>query len=96
MAGWGTDEMSIYSTLTGRSADERKAIKQAYKGRTGRELEADLRDELSGSELNRAIMLLNQGLQQPEDEIYFAIAGLGTDESTIFRVFGAAGARAEL
>lgn len=86
MAGLGTDETSIYSALTGRTVDERKAIKEAYKRRTGRELEADLRDEMSGSELNRALQLLNQGMQQPEDEIYFAVAGLGTDEATIFRV----------
>jgi len=86
MSGLGTDETSIYSALTGRTVDERKAIKDAYKRLTKNDLETDLRDEMSGSELNRALMLLNQGMQQPEDEIYFAIAGLGTDEDTIFRV----------
>jgi len=86
MRGAGTDEESIYAALTGRTEAERRAIKDAYRARTKRELEADLRDDLSGTELLRALLLLNQGLLQPEDEIYFAIKGLGTDEATIYRV----------
>jgi hypothetical protein len=86
MRGAGTDEESLISALTGRTADERKAIKEEYKRYTGRELEADLRDELSGDDLTRALRLLNQGLLQPEDEIYLAISGAGTDEAAIFRV----------
>jgi len=42
-------------------------------------------DELSGSELTEALMLLNQGMLQVEDELYLAMAGLGTDEDRIFR-----------
>jgi len=86
MSGPGTDETSIYSALTGRTVAERQAIKDAYKRRTGRELETDLRDELSGSDLTHALVLLNQGVRRPEDELYLAMAGLGTDEATIFRV----------
>lgn len=86
MRGWGTDEESIFATLTGRTAAELQAIKDAYQRRTQRQLEADLNDELSGDELIEALMLLNQGVLQPEDEIYLAISGLGTDEDRIFRV----------
>jgi hypothetical protein len=89
MSGAGTDEAAIFSTLTGRTLAERRAIKAAYRRLTGRELEADLRDEMSGSELRQALMLLNQGLLQPEDELYLAMAGLGTDEARIFRVLDA-------
>jgi len=89
MSGPGTDEAAIFSTLTGRTPAERQAIKAAYRRLTGRELEADLRDEMSGSELRQALMLLNQGLLQPEDELYLAMAGLGTDEARIFRVLDA-------
>lgn len=89
MRGLGTDETAIYGALTGRTTAELQAIKDAYRRRTGRELEADLRDELSGSELTRALRLLNQGMLAPEDELYLAMAGLGTDEDTIFRVLDA-------
>ena len=86
MEGLGTDEESIYAALSGRTVSERQAIQAAYRRLTGRTLESDLRDELSGSELTEAIMLLNQGMLAPEDEIYLAITGLGTDEPTLFRV----------
>lgn len=89
MRGLGTDESAIYAALTGRSPAERQAIKEAYQRRTHRTLEADLRDELSGSELTRALRLLNQGVLAPEDELYLAMEGLGTDEDTIFRVLEA-------
>ena len=82
----GTDEESIYAALTGRTLTERTAIKQAYLRLTHRTLEHDLRDEMSGTELTRALRLLNQGLLQPEDELYFSMAGLGTDEDRLFRV----------
>jgi hypothetical protein len=82
----GTDEDAIYAALTGRTVDERRRIKEAYLKSTQRALEADLRSELSGAELTHALMLLNQGLLEPEDELYLAMAGLGTDEDTVFRV----------
>ncbi len=86
MQGGGTDEASILSALAGRTQAERETIRQAYIRLTKRELEADLRDELSGSELAEALQLLNQGMLKPEDEIYLAINGLGTDEDRIYRV----------
>jgi hypothetical protein len=89
MRGLGTDETAIYGSLTGRTTAELQPIKDAYRRRTGRELEADLRDELSGSDLTRALRLLNQGMLAPEDELYLAMEGLGTDEDTIFRVLDA-------
>jgi hypothetical protein len=55
MKGWGTDEDAIYAALNGRSAEELNAIKEAYRRLTGRELIDDLRDELSGDELERAL-----------------------------------------
>ena len=82
----GTDEDSIYSALTGRTQAELQAIKDAYKRLTNRELEADIRDEMSGSELTHALTLLNQGVLFPEDEAYLAMKGAGTDEETLLRV----------
>ena len=82
----GTDEEAVYAALTGRTVAERHAIKIAYRRLTNRELEADIRSEFSGSELTEVLRLLNQGLLEPEDELYLAMAGAGTDEATIFRV----------
>lgn len=86
MKGWGTDEESIYAALTGHTQDELKAIKGAYTRLTNRDLVADIEDEMSGREKIRALSLLNQGMLMPEDEIYLAVQGLGTDEETLFRV----------
>src|SRR5918994_1235308 len=44
MDRWGTDEAAIFAALTGRTKDERDAIKAAYSRITrGRSLDADLR-----------------------------------------------------
>jgi len=83
----GTDETAIMGSLTGRTQTELVDIKEAYKKIAGgHTLEADLRDELSGADLTTALRLLNQGLLEPEDELYLAMEGLGTDEATLFRV----------
>ena len=82
----GTDEASIFAALTGRTAAERTLIREEYLTLTGRELIGDLRSELSGDELVRAVRLFEQGRLEPEDEIFLAISGLGTDEDTVFRV----------
>jgi hypothetical protein len=59
MAGWGTDEDSIFAALSGRSQDEVGEIKRQYLELTGRYLERDLQDELSGEDLRRAFNLLD-------------------------------------
>jgi hypothetical protein len=59
MAGWGTEEDEIFNALEGRSPSEIEAIRSAYLDLTGHPLEVDLRDEMSGSELRRALNLLN-------------------------------------
>ncbi|MEQ1903079.1 MAG: M35 family metallo-endopeptidase [Pirellulaceae bacterium] len=86
MRGVGTDEEAIYAALTGRTTDELRAIQDAYARLTNRDLAADIEDEMSGTELTRAKALLSQGMLMPEDEIYLAVKGLGTDEETLFRV----------
>lgn len=60
MEGVGTDEERIYDVLGAISGIGTKveALKQAFQNRTGRSLEDALRDELSGSELDRALAYL--------------------------------------
>lgn len=57
----GTDEEAIYAALGGRTQAQLHQITLAYKRLTRRELEDDLRDEMSGSELTHALDLLYQG-----------------------------------
>ncbi len=61
MAGWGTEEDQIYNALEGRSKDEIDEIRRQYYDLTGHSLERDIRDEMSGSELARALALINSG-----------------------------------
>jgi hypothetical protein len=44
--GWGTDEDKIFQVLRGKSAEEIEAIKKAYKAKYGKDLNAQLKDEL--------------------------------------------------
>jgi hypothetical protein len=53
MSGWGTDEDAIYAALSGRSANDLRDIKAAYQGLFGKNLDAELRDELNDEELAR-------------------------------------------
>lgn len=86
MDGLGTDETAVYAALTGRTTAERELIRAQYLDLTGHELLADIRSEFSGSEFLHAKMLFHQGTLQPEDELFLALTGLGTDEATVFRV----------
>jgi hypothetical protein len=60
MAGWGTDETRIFNALTGRTPSEIEAITSQYLMRYNRTLEEDLRDELSGRDLERALQLIGR------------------------------------
>ena len=64
MKGLGTDEDAIYTILENRSPAERRAIEATFDrryGATSGPLRAWLRDDLSGSELQRALDGLNSG-----------------------------------
>lgn len=62
MEGLGTEEDEIFNVLTGRTLEEIAEIQRAYQIRTGRHLDRDLQDELSGDDLKRAMNLL--GVQE--------------------------------
>ena len=85
MKGWGTDEAAIHNALRGKSASEIEAIKQAYaKNNPGSTLDADLKSELSGNDLNEAQAYLSADpVKSATAALKNASAGLGTDESKI-------------
>jgi hypothetical protein len=61
MAGWGTNEDQIYNALEGRTADQIDEIRRQYLALSGHSLDRDIRDEMSGDELARALALINSG-----------------------------------
>lgn len=91
MKGWGTDEAAIYAALSGRTPEQVNLISVEYKKLTGRDLEADLKDELTDSELKK-LALYGQVLSDtPEDraiavaiQLRDAMEGWGTDENAIY------------
>lgn len=72
--GPGTNEEAIFAALTNRSPAEITAIRGAYQALTGRGLEADLRDDLSGDDLRRALAQL--GIVEPIRETETELGGL--------------------
>ena len=84
MDGPGTDEGRIYRALSGVGAAELPGIEAAYRARTGRELRADLSDELSTDEFRRLPVYQAVGLDAVAQQIHDAVDGPGTDENAVF------------
>ncbi|MHB8893306.1 MAG: annexin, partial [Candidatus Limnocylindrales bacterium] len=59
MSGAGTEEDQIFNALEGRSAEEMDEIRRQYFALSGHSLDRDLRDEMSGEDLARALALVN-------------------------------------
>lgn len=58
MKGLGTEEDQIWNALEGRSPEDIAAIKREYRELTGRHLDRDFMDDLSGADLRRALELV--------------------------------------
>ncbi len=100
MEGWGTDEDAVYSALGQFPGSV--ALRTKYQALAGSSLEADLRDELSGSELDRALRLYfghSAAVWDTAIRLRDAMEGAGTDEDAVLEILRAqtsAGARATL
>ncbi|MCT7973038.1 eCIS core domain-containing protein [Laspinema olomoucense] len=69
MEGWGTDEDLIMRTLDNKTAAELAAIEEKYLEMYGRTLEYDLRDELSGKDLNQAMGYLSKAREENKAKV---------------------------
>lgn len=90
MDGLGTDEDAVYAALGSHPGSA--ALRARYQQITGRSLLADLRDEMSGSELDRALRLYYGHSSASWDtavRMKNALAGLGTDENVVFEILRA-------
>ncbi len=76
MSGWGTNEDAIYRRLSHATLPE---LRQVF---ADAKLMAELRSELSASEMTRVLDLLHAPLA---DKLRLAMAGWGTDEDYIHR-----------
>ncbi|RPI10783.1 MAG: hypothetical protein EHM63_02650, partial [Actinobacteria bacterium] len=83
---WGTDESKLYAALTGLTELQRHALDLWYRKVHGSTIDAELEDELSDAELDRARDLMS-GDQLAADAaaIRASIEQAGTDEEEIYR-----------
>jgi hypothetical protein len=86
--GLGTDEQGIFRSLSGLNDAQRKELDQIYQEKYGKTLEQQVREEMSGADLDKALSLLRgkEGtLDFRADEIHRASQGIGTDKDAFFR-----------
>ncbi len=92
LTGWGTDEDAIMKALRGKTEEERLQLINYYKTEYGRDLTADLEDELGGHDLDRADALMDGDTAKADaiaidDAMHGGLFGWGTDEDAIESVY---------
>jgi hypothetical protein len=84
--GAGTNEKRLYQVLESIPEKDRKEFQLRYKQKTGMSLDEILKTELSGTDLEKAQILLKNGKLSDVEKLHFAVKGLGTDEEVIKEV----------
>ncbi|EAW15291.1 annexin [Aspergillus clavatus NRRL 1] len=83
MKGWGTDEKALINILTKPDPLQMALIRHTYTDHIGRNLEKDLKSELSGN-LEDVLLALARGpLDQDVVYAHDAMSGLGTNEKAL-------------
>lgn len=92
MSGLGTDEEGINKVLEGATDQaHRDRLLAAYEARTGRSLQTDMTDEMSGTDLSLSgALATGDAAGAAAVRIQAAASGLGTDEDAIFQQLSAA------
>ncbi|XP_052902225.1 annexin B10-like [Anopheles moucheti] len=86
MKGFGTDEQAIINILCSRSNYQRLQIIDAFKRDLNRDLLKDLKSELSGKFEDVIVGLMMPPLNYLCKQLYKAMDGIGTDESTLIEI----------
>ncbi|XP_063338972.1 annexin A11b [Pelmatolapia mariae] len=86
MKGFGTDENAIIELLGNRSNKQRVPLIAAYKTTYGKDLNKDLKSELTGNFENLALAMLKTPAQFDASELREAIKGAGTDEACLIEI----------
>lgn len=92
MAGPGTDEDTVMRMLRGKTAEQRERIEEEYFRRYGVRLRAELDDEMSGHDFERADALRVGDVSRADaialdQAMHGGWFGLGTDEAQIESVY---------
>ena len=86
MKGAGTDEKAIIEIVTKRSNKQRQDIKKQYKTLYGRDLNADLKSELTGNMELGVLAFLHEAVEYDAFTLHNAMKGAGTDEATLIEI----------
>ncbi|XP_050402997.1 annexin A7 [Patella vulgata] len=86
MAGWGTDEEQLISTIVGFNNEQRLEIAQSFKAAYGKELIEDLKSELKGDFEEICVAMFEHPRMYDAKQIHNAMTGVGTDETTIIEI----------
>ncbi len=86
LEGAGSSTETIFSVLEGALSKERAHLRASFKSQTGTSLEDALSGDLSGTDLEKANILLAHGKLSDVEKLRFAFDGAGTDEATIKEV----------
>jgi hypothetical protein len=84
---WGTDEATFVQIFTRRNRAQLEAASRAYADRTGHTLEVGIKKETSGYFAKALIALTTPLPEYYANRIEAAIAGAGTDDITLIRIF---------
>ncbi|NXQ32075.1 ANX13 protein, partial [Alaudala cheleensis] len=82
----GTDEKKIIEVLSSRTSEQRQQIKQKYKALYSKEMEEDLKGDLSGHFEKAVLALLDLPCEFEARELRRAMKGAGTDESLLIEI----------
>lgn len=83
MKGFGTDEKALITILSKPDPLQMALIRHAYADRIGRNLEKDIKSELSGDLEDVLVSLARGPLEQDAACIRDALSGMGTDERAL-------------
>eukprot|EP00049_Salpingoeca_infusionum_P008027 m.129541 g.129541 ORF g.129541 m.129541 type:complete len:1100 (-) comp13892_c0_seq1:527-3826(-) len=86
MRGLGTNEKTLIEVITGRTRDQRQAIRQAFNQNYSRDLLKDIKSETSGDFRTALVCLLLEGGEADSKIVNKAIAGLGTNDTVLISV----------
>lgn len=92
MKGIGTDESRIVREICSTTKAQRQEVKRAYLTMYGKNLEDDIKSEISGNFLKGVLALLMPNDQYEAQCLRFAMKGIGTNEKVLIELLCSKGA----
>ncbi|OCT86667.1 hypothetical protein XELAEV_18020353mg [Xenopus laevis] len=86
MKGAGTDEDAVIDVIANRTLSQRQEIKTAYKTTVGKDLEDDLKSELTGNFEKVIVALMTPYTLYDVEELKKSMKGAGTDEGCLIEI----------